>query len=248
MTTLSRAKNRLGFKNETKRTRKGMYNHLVNFNIEVPISNTYLQFAELVHCKETIKELRIRTESHLYQKSILQKTGLDIQEKYMVINPNASDLRIERRWPAFSFIESIEHLISKYPGTKFVLIGDRSEMNYVESIYNKLKDKTHVINTAGQLTLNELIALLSKTEFIVTNDTGPMHIAFACGVRSVTLFGPCSPLQYGGTSNTITLYKKVACSPCVHKHILPPCNGDNICMKQISVKEVCDAIDKQMSN
>lgn len=243
MTTLSLSKNRMGFKNETKRTRKGMYNHLVNFNIEVPISNTYLQFAELLNCKSTIKDLKIKTEPRIYQESILRKTGLNINENYLVINPNASDLRIERRWPAYSFIQSMEHLITKYGDAKLVLIGDRSEVNYVESIYNKLKDKRNVINTAGQLSLNELIALLSQTQLLLTNDTGPMHIAFACGTSSVTLFGPCSPLQYGGTKNTTTLYKKVSCSPCVHTHILPPCKGDNICMKQISIQEVCDAID-----
>ena len=247
VTTLSLAKNRLGFKNETKRTRKGMYNHLVNFNMEVPISSTYLQFASLVNCTQVIQELKITTNKELYIKSIFEKTGLNVSEKYMIINPNASDLRIERRWHADNFLKCAEYLITQKKGIKIVLIGNKPESDYVNSIFEKISDKTNVINTAGKLSLNELIALLAGAEFLLTNDTGPMHIAFAVGTASITFFGPCSPLQYGGTTNTVTFYKKVSCSPCVHKPILPPCKGDNICIKHITVKEVCDALDLPMT-
>jgi ADP-heptose:LPS heptosyltransferase len=45
---------------------------------------------------------------------------------------------------------------------------------------------------------------------MITNDTGPMHIAFALKTKTVSLFGPCSPQQYGGIENTTTIYLKVA--------------------------------------
>jgi hypothetical protein len=57
----------------------------------------------------------------------------------------------------------------------------------------------------------------------------------------VALFGPCSPQQYGVNPSGIVIYKNIYCSPCVHDFIIPPCKGDNQCMKLISVAEVVNA-------
>ena len=80
----------------------------------------------------------------------------------------------------------------------------------------------------------------------MTNDTGPMHIAFSCGTPTVALFGPASPIQYPGIKNTSIIYKDVYCSPCVHDFVIPPCNGDNICMKLITVSEVFEKTKAQL--
>ena len=95
-----------------------------------------------------------------------------------------------------------------------------------------------MINTAGQLSIEELIALINKTELMITNDTGPMHLSFAANRPTIALFGPASPIQFGNHTAVDAIYKKVPCSPCVHNFIQPPCNGNNICMKQIEVAEV----------
>jgi ADP-heptose:LPS heptosyltransferase len=96
--------------------------------------------------------------------------------------------------------------------------------------------------------LPELITLIAGADLLITNDTGPMHLAFALKVPTVSLFGPCSPQQYGGTAKTISVYKNVYCSPCVHDFLIPPCKGDNQCMKKISVTEVIEAVRKAMQN
>jgi ADP-heptose:LPS heptosyltransferase len=87
-----------------------------------------------------------------------------------------------------------------------------------------------------------LLDLIKNVKLMITNDTGPMHMAFAIGTPTVSLFGPCSPQQYGsqslGIKNNASFYKKLYCSPCVHDFIVPPCKGDNQCMKKIMVNEV----------
>ncbi len=247
ITTFSKATNRLGFFKQDKKYRKGIYNYLVPFSINEPIAQTYLQFATLVGCKNYCGNLKIETPKISLSSNIEKKIGLINNQKYIVINPNASDLRLERRWPKQSFVQIISHLIKKYPHYKIVLVGNEIESNYVNEILTCVTESVKPINSAGKLSLEELIFLISDAELMITNDTGPMHIAFALHTKTIALFGPCSPSQYGKTENTTVLYKHVHCSPCVHKYISPPCKGDNICMKNISVGEVENAIQVALS-
>jgi ADP-heptose:LPS heptosyltransferase len=243
ITTVSKSRNRLGFLKADKMHRKGMYNYLLPFNIEDPISETYLKFARLVKCDTIVTALKLEVKN-IHWESISQKTGLLRSQKYIIINPNASDLRIERRWPKQHFVNVINslHVSNEY---KLVLIGDKTETAYVQEMMDEIRHPELILNTAGRLNLYELIDLIAGATLMLTNDTGPMHIALASGVKTISLFGPCSPRQYGDI-NGITFYKKVHCSPCVHKYIIPPCRGDNQCMKKITEKEVLEAIEASL--
>jgi len=248
ITTLCKATNRLGFFKKNKNYRKGIYNYLVPFNINTPISETYLQFAHLVNCKQIITELKIDLIKDAEDNIFLQKAGLAKTDKYIVINPNASDLRLERRWPKENYTAVINYILKKYPTYKVVLIGNKIESVYVDEIVSFLPLHSSLINSAGKISLTELIHLIAHAELMITNDTGPMHIAFALNVKTISLFGPCSPQQYGQVKNGITFYKKVECSPCVHTHLIPPCNGNNICMKNIQVNEVIQALAQSLAS
>ena len=127
------------------------------------------------------------------------------------------------------------------------LIGSKDESAYVSEIASK-KQFANCTDSSGKLTISELIALIDNAALMITNDTGPMHIAFALKTKTVALFGPCSPQQYGGAEKTITLYKNVYCSPCVHEFMVPPCKGDNQCMKKITIEEVLNSIRQQLSS
>jgi len=247
VTTLSKATNRFGFYKQNKPYRKGVYNCLVGFSVDSPISEIYLQFADLLHIKGQIKNLKLEVQEENYHETILERTQLSVCDSYIVINPNASDLRVERRWPKYSYIDLINSILKNYPKHKVVLVGAKSETNYVAEIENEILDKTNLVNTAGKLSLSELIFLISKAALMISNDTGPMHIAFAVNTKTIALFGPCSPLQYGGFHAGEIFYKKVHCSPCVHKYLRPPCHGDNICMKSISAEEVENAVFRHLS-
>ena len=98
-----------------------------------------------------------------------------------------------------------------------------------------------IINLSGKTNLHELVETLRTADLLITNDTGPMHVANSLNTNVLALFGPCSPKQYGLGKNIKTIYKNVYCSPCVHEFVVPPCKGDNQCMKLISVDEVFEA-------
>lgn len=239
--TVSKATNRLGFYKKDKAYRKGIYNYLFPFNVNTPVSLTYLQFAKAIGCKKIITDLKIQITNGEWE-TITAKLNLRANDLYVVINPNASDLRLERRWPKESYISLLRSLAKDFNNVKFVLIGNKSEAEYVQEIESPLRGAhPNIINSAGHLTLPELISLISQTQLMITNDTGPMHIAFALHKKTISLFGPCSPLQYGGPERAITFYKNTPCSPCVHKQLVSPCKGDNICMKLITDSEVLRA-------
>ena len=101
-----------------------------------------------------------------------------------------------------------------------------------------------LVNLAGELSLGGLFALLEGARCVVTNDTGPMHMAWALGAPTVALFGPVDPVHYGMVGDRFRVLKKsVYCSPCVHEVDEPPCMGNNVCMQRIAAVEVLEAVE-----
>jgi ADP-heptose:LPS heptosyltransferase len=131
-----------------------------------------------------------------------------------------------------------------------VLTGSLEEKAYVEKIFRGIKEEHQekVINTSGKLTSKELIALIDGCSLMITNDSGPLHIAFALKKRTIALFGPCSPKEYSAYQNVLFIYKNIYCSPCVHYFVISPCNGNNQCMKLISTEEVFQTVKKVINN
>jgi ADP-heptose:LPS heptosyltransferase len=233
ITSFSLARNRMGFYLRSSNYRLGMYTHMMYYNIQSPVSEAYLQFARLLGCEQPI--------TTLYSLQAERAIRPNLPEKYMLINPNASDLRIERRWSGLRFVELINALSTAYSDYALVLVGSRQEQDYVNGLVVQLNKTVQVINLAGKTTLDELIAVIAGAKLMITNDTGPMHLGFALHTNMVALFGPCSPEQYGHESTRV-LYKRVYCSPCVHEFDQPPCKGNNVCMQLISVQDVLNEV------
>ncbi len=246
----SRAMNRYGFYRHTTWFKGGLYTYLVFFNARYPIRQVYLQMGRAVgvpaESPDHLEPIRVRHEDRerLAARKLLPPAG-EGGPALVVINPNASDLLLERRWPADHVAELIEKLARA--GRKIVLIGSPSEAAHVASVLSLVDPEIRagVINTAGQLSLAELFAVLERADVVVTNDTGPMHMAVSLGRRTVCLFGPVSPGHYGfRESNVAVLNHPVYCSPCVHEIEQPPCQGENECMRLIRPEEVVAEVER----
>ncbi|MBS1776685.1 MAG: glycosyltransferase family 9 protein [Bacteroidetes bacterium] len=245
VSALSNAKNRFGYYQKESNYKLGIYTHMMYYNNAVPIYQTYLQWTRLLGCKNITTTLYPINSTYTTIK-IDQEIYPLTEKKYFVINPNASDLRIERRWPAASFTELITKLTQCYTDTDLILIGSKAERDYVASITPSFSPS--IKNIAGLTSISELIAVMQHATLVITNDTGPMHLAFALKKKTLALFGPCAPDQYGNHENAQIIYKNVYCSPCVHEFRIPPCLGNNQCMKQISVDEVLTEINRLTSD
>ena len=145
----------------------------------------------------------------------LEQEGISLQDEIIVINPNASTIALERRWPREHFISLINMILKQGLG-KVVLIGADDEREFVRSITNQIDDKTNCISLAGKLELKELVELLRGAKLLITNDSGPLHLASLVGTKTVSFFGPETPVLFGPIGKGhIVLYLGIDCSPCI---------------------------------
>lgn len=152
------------------------------------------------------------------------------------INPGAT-YGSAKCWLPERFREVTEKLL-RDKDIYIVYFGDHATANLVKEICEGLPQR--VVNLAGLTTLRELSSLISNCDVILTNDSGPMHIADAIGIPMVALFGPTSEVVTGPYRSGTLIHKHVECSPCYQR----TCPIDFRCMKRIEADEVYDAVIK----
>jgi ADP-heptose:LPS heptosyltransferase len=243
-------RNRLGFYRHSVSFKEGIYTHLVYFNTRMPVRQLYLQLGRVAGVtsneSERLGPISIHDHERFSMRRVLAETdGWQMYKPYVVVNPNASDLLLERRWPIESVTEAIATLVGS--GKQVALMGAPGEVAFVQSVMENLSPdvRARVANTAARLNLGELLALLDEAACVLTNDTGPMHMSIALQRPTVCLFGPANPEHYGHDLPFVeTFYARVFCSPCLYEADNPPCNGDNICMQRIKPKAVVEAVNR----
>jgi len=147
-----------------------------------------------------------------------------------------------KRWPVEKFIAAARE-VQKRTNCLWLVLGGKGDLvvaNQIESGIQNSKFKT--VNLAGQTSLRELMSLLKLCRVLLTNDTGPMHVAAALGTPVVVPFGSTSPELTGpglpGDKRHRLLKSDVPCSPC----FLRECPIDFRCMNGISVERVVKAV------
>jgi ADP-heptose:LPS heptosyltransferase len=238
LSVFSLAHNRLGFYRHSIRFKKGIYTHLVYFNTRMPVRRLYLQLGRVAgvaaNCDDRLGPIHVEPAERESVRQRLSALGADLQQPYILVNPNASDLLLERRWPEAHFAIALSELAKA--DKQVVLMGSRTEATFVHDLRNRVSEslRAKVFDTAGLLTLGEAFALIEGAACVLTNDTGPMHMAFALARPSVCLVGPADPVHYGLEMPWIvTLYARVPCSPCIYEVDEPPCHGNNVCMQRL---------------
>ncbi|MBP9841261.1 MAG: lipopolysaccharide heptosyltransferase II [Simkaniaceae bacterium] len=137
-------------------------------------------------------------------------------------------------WPASKF-RSLAKVLSKENCLLF--FGDAGTHEKITQITEGLPSS--VVNLAGKTTIRELMALMKSCHVILSNDSGPMHIADALGIPLIALFGSTDPRVTGPYRSQEVIWKEVSCSPCFKK----TCPIDFRCMRSIMVKEVLEKVE-----
>ncbi len=149
-----------------------------------------------------------------------------------------------RRWPKKRFADLADEIIERY-NAKIIFVGSKEEKGLIKEIKAMM---CHESMDGSGTSLSQLTALIDKCSIFISNDTGPMHIAAAQGIKTIGLFGPETPVIFGpyGKGN-ISIYKGIECSPCikVYKGSYVKCK-DNKCMKAIEVKDVLAAFETML--
>ena len=161
----------------------------------------------------------------------------------ILLNPNASDLLPLRRWPPMRYVELARRLLERYPDLFIGFTGAPAEAGP----NNQLADEVgsdRVIPLAGRTTLRQMLMLYTRSEILVTNDSGPAHFASMTPIHVVTLFGPETPALFAARSPNVTvLWAGIACSPCVnaYNNRQSVCRN-NLCMQAITVDDVFEKV------
>lgn len=179
----------------------------------------------------------------------LAAAGVGPEDFVVAMNANASPLAYERRWERARFADLAARLSQRF-GAHVVLTGSSTERAYVEGLLAELPGPAAVTNLAGRLTFSELVALVDRAGLVVTNDSGPLHVASALDRPTVALFGPETPARYGPlASKKLVFYAGLACSPCmsVENRKTVDCNYDALCMRSISTDSVWQQVEPFVS-
>ena len=157
------------------------------------------------------------------------------------INPGA-EYGPAKRWPIERFIAAAREIGSRLKCT-WLILGGVGDVELAGRIALGLQTQESAArNLAGQTSLRELCALLKLCRLLLTNDTGPMHVAAALNTPVVALFGSTSPILTApglpGDGRHRLLYSSAPCSPCFRSD----CPIDFRCMQEITVDRVVDAV------
>ncbi len=176
-------------------------------------------------------------------KSMQEEFGLQSDE--ILIGVQAGSSIEGRRWPARAFADFINQLNQKL-NTRFVLFGVASESPLAQEIMGYVQNKDRILDLTGKTRIQELIAWVQRCQYLVTNDTGTMHIAAAVNTPVVALFfahaHPYETAPYG--SGHLIFQARIPCSPCsygVH------CN-DIVCVDKVRPEHLCSMIQNHMEN
>ena len=156
---------------------------------------------------------------------------------WMVLNPSASCP--SKIWPPERFGDLVEKISEKYD-FRFIAIGTRKDRPRVEKL--KSRTRTAVYDLSGKLTLGMLGILLKDSALLISNDSGPVHIASAVGTPVVSIFGRnqpgLSPARWGPLSgDSRIVWKDVGCPKCLAHN----CQIHFLCLDAVSVEDVLQA-------
>ena len=148
-----------------------------------------------------------------------------------------------RRWSTQSFAKLADKLIEK-TNAKIVMLGVESESKVAEEIISRIKNKDRISNLTGKTSLSELAEVLQKCEYLVTNDTGTMHLAAALGTKILGLFfAHAHPYETAPFSPGHLIFQAgISCAPCsygVH------CNNI-VCVDKVHPEHLFSAIENHI--
>ncbi len=161
------------------------------------------------------QRIRINVAKESQASIVHQLQRENIGEEELLIGIQAGSSLENRRWPARYFAELADLLVERL-NARIVLFGVAGEAPLAREIKNLAVRKEHITDLTGKTDINQLIGWVGKCAYLVTNDTGTMHIAAALGTRIVGLFfAHAHPVETGPYSPGHVLFQaRISCAPC----------------------------------
>jgi heptosyltransferase-1 len=219
---------RIGFE-EAREGSRLFYTYKVEGGKDIHAVDRYLKIAAFLGCDITgvCFPLPLYTDLSLITRYSLPS------DDYAVMVPGARWKT--KRWSPEKFGE----LASLLP-IRTLIVGGKGDKGIVKEILASSSGKS--VSLVGETDLKGLIEIIRGARFMVSNDSGPMHIAAGLGIPVFAIFGPTDPIRTGpyGKGHTV-IRKDISCAPCFKKKC-----DDMKCMKGLSVEKVYEVIKRKL--
>jgi ADP-heptose:LPS heptosyltransferase len=217
---------------------RGFFYHIKIPETKMQIENEVTFYGKIFNAISD-KDFNEQLEFYISQGSRKMAEELLTQERnfqkdpLVLINPG-SDWPA-KRWPIERYATVVKSLKGLFPNIEFGVIGTQSERGLAHFIMENVGDRVFILS--GKTPLEFLPAVMDKASLVITNDSGPAHIARAVGTPVVILAGPSAPAFFSiqGRNETRVIYHPVSCAPCLRVS----CDKMD-CWKAISVQEVVE--------
>ncbi|MCX5680931.1 MAG: lipopolysaccharide heptosyltransferase II [Candidatus Omnitrophica bacterium] len=197
-----------------------------------------------IETKEFRLHVSIKEESEKWVEETFQQHGILKTDKLLAIHPGASC--ISKRWPPERFAEVADRLAQKYQA-KILLVGAGDNQLIAREVL--FSTKQPVLDFTGKTSVSHLISILKRCSLLISNDSGPVHLAVGVQTPLISVFGRNQP----GLSKTrwrplgifdIALHnQEVGCEVCLAHN----CQLNFKCLKSITVEHVLQAAEETIT-
>jgi lipopolysaccharide heptosyltransferase II len=204
----------------------------------------HLELLQLLGIKPVFKklELFLKQEEKSWAEAFLVKNGALKDDLIVGITPGGGaswgEQSYLKHWSAKNYARVADELADRF-GAKIIIFAGTSDRIIAESVIQMMRQP--VIDMIARTDLRQFMALIGQCKLIITNDAGPLHIAAALGIKSISIFGPVNEQVYGPYPphpDNVVIKKDFSCRPCYRKFRVPKCNYNQQCLEQITVQEV----------
>ena len=243
-------KRRIGFSHGIRST---LYTETVDYNDKQHVVYTFLDLLKPLGIKKTVEKLSKLNYSNKDKNNVeklLKKYNIGKKDFLVGFGVGAAESSKSRMWPKDRFAQLANQLIKKY-NAKIFLIGNNEEKDLINKLQKAIEKNNKSFNVAGLINVKEMFYFVSLCKLFIGNDSGPMHVAAAQGVKTIGLFGCNLPVRFAPFGkNNYSIYKKNNQNACinVHKAEVGECKFgiENACVKKIQVSDVVSIVDKVM--
>ena len=218
---------------------------IVKKKTDITISSTvglYFTALEKIGIKALFAEPRLFPKKNIKLPNILENEG---HKKNIGIFPGA--LHSTKQFPVEKLAESIDSIPAEW-NCKFIIFGSKAEKGLTEKL-NYLTE-TKIVDICGELDLQQLVTAIDNMNVVISNDSGPMHIAAALQKPQIAIFGATHPKLGFAPLNkkAVILSADLKCQPCsLHGSKVCPLDHFN-CMKQVSAVDILKTLKIMLKN
>ncbi len=191
-------------------------------------------------------EVYLNDSDHIFAKDALKNINVQPNNRIVALIPGGGASwgkeALHKRWPLEKYAQLADKIIEKSK-CQVILLGSQNEKELPVAVGRMMAQKPSGIFT--EMAIGQFVAMLKNCQLVVTNDGGPLHMAVAAGVRTVSIFGPVDERVYGPypKENHLVAKKDLPCQPCYRRFRLAACEHRN-CLNTLTVNDVFEKVEK----